>query len=68
MAPLARVNLTAPDLSILVNVLHKNVLLSCVRNYQQKRKYATRPAQSDESNKKTTAADVKSTNEQTVET
>ncbi|KAI6186252.1 THUMP domain-containing protein [Aphelenchoides besseyi] len=43
LSPFSRVNLNAPDLTILVNILHKNVLLSCVRGYFAKRKFSVRP-------------------------
>lgn len=45
LSPLSRVNLSKPDLTILVNVLNRNVLFSCVRNYQSKRKFSVRPPQ-----------------------
>ncbi|KAI6217848.1 THUMP domain-containing protein 1 [Aphelenchoides fujianensis] len=50
VAPLARVNLTTPDLTVLVNVLHKNVLISCVRKYNERRN-SEQPADEQEGEK-----------------
>jgi tRNA(Ser,Leu) C12 N-acetylase TAN1 len=49
LTPLSRVNLSSPDLSLLVNVLQRNVFLSCVRGYHSRRKFSTRKSVDDQS-------------------
>ncbi|VDK47716.1 unnamed protein product [Anisakis simplex] len=38
MAPMSRICLDAPDIALLFQVLHNTALLSCVRNFHQRRK------------------------------
>lgn len=59
MAPLSKVNLNTPDLTICVNVLNKIVLYSCIKNFHVLRKYSARPKGSTDDEKTDTEDEAK---------
>ncbi|CAD5223398.1 unnamed protein product [Bursaphelenchus okinawaensis] len=48
-APLSKVNLGQPDKTIVVHVVHKAVLVGCISNYMDLRRYSAKPKAGDDS-------------------